>query len=96
MALIAYYLADHALWDMQHGGNRHASDIDSLAGAFGWCLAMFNKYCVGDCPKDKPKPPEPIDPLVPVPYRIPGPFLITIDPCILTPYASYCPKGPGA
>ena len=97
MALIAYYLADHALWDMQHGGNRHASDIDSLAGAFRRCLEMFNKYCVGKC-KDKPKEPPPTDPFwwIPVIPRIPGPFPVIIDPCILNPYASYCHNGPQA
>lgn len=105
MAFIAAMMADHALWDMEHGGTRHShtdkpsTDMDSLAGAFRRCLEMFNKYCVGDCPKNKPKPPEPpTDPFwwIPVIPRIPGPFPVIIDPCVLNPYASYCHNGPQA
>jgi len=103
MAFIAAMMADHALWDMEHGGTRHShtdkpsTDMDSLFGAFKRCLDMFNKYCVGKC-KDKPKPPEPpTDPFwwIPVIPRIPGPFPVIIDPCVLNPRATYCP-GPQA
>ena len=100
MAQIAITLASHVLWDWEHGGTKHSTtDLYSWQGAFLRCLEMFNKYCVDDCPKNKPKPPEPpTDPFwwIPVIPRIPGPFPVIIDPCVLSPYASYCYHGPQA
>jgi RHS repeat-associated protein len=84
MVQIAVTLASHVRWDWEHGGNKHSTtDLYSWQGAFRRCLEQFNKYCV-DCPPQKP----PIKPWIP--FAIPGPFPVTISPCILNPGAPYC------
>lgn len=89
-----------ATYEPGQGGNPGHWDVDNGMGTRQRYDDLGNPITPQQAhrpqPQCKPKDPPPWWLPFPIPFRIPGPFPVIFDPCLINPYASYCRNSPSA